>query len=433
MTPEAVALLKNLPTSYDAERGLISCILQDPSLLRSLPVYASLFQFDSHKKILAIIAEMEEDKKQIDVLPVWEKIEKTGICQDLEDFENLFYLSVSPSYASFYHEKLNNIAIAREIILCTGTIQARARDGEEPEKLVSEIAKILEKLSVYADRETEEIRTPQDLMQTVEKLYMEDIPTGVRTGWYSLDQHFKPRPGELTLITGIPGHGKTAFLDALLINLARIHDWHSLLFSAENLPFENHLATLLEIKTGKPFRKGFHERMSLEEMREGMTFLSNYFTFLDPGKPSLDRLLVLAEKSLKKRHSNVLVIDPWNEIEHGWGVHQTETQYISDCLMKIRRFGRKHKLHIFLVAHPMKPKKEADGSYPPPTPYDISGGAHWRNKADNCMTVYRHISKDGEEDPETEIHITKIRFREVGKIGVVKLAYDRLTGRYSSI
>lgn len=433
MTLESVSLLKNLPTSHDSERGLLSCILQDPSLIRSLPVYANLFQFDSHKKILSILSEMDEEQREIDVLPVWERVQKTGICQDLNDFENLFYLAVSTSYATYYHEKLTNISVAREIILRTGSLQARARDGEEPDELVREIAEILEKLSGYSNRETEEILNPRSLNPLVETLYREDIPSGVRTGWYCLDQHFKPRPGELTLITGIPGHGKTSFLDALLVNLARIHDWKSLLFSAENLPFENHIATLLEIKTGKPFREGFHERMSLSDVQSGMAFVSDYFTFLDPAKPSLERLLVLAEKANKKCPANVLVIDPWNEIEHGWGAHQTETHYISDCLMKIRRFGRKNKLHIFLVAHPMKPKKDPDGSYPPPTPYDISGGAHWRNKADNCLTVYRHISKDGEEDPETEIHITKIRFREVGRIGVVKLHYDRVTGRYASV
>lgn len=433
MTLESVALLKNMPTSHDSERGLLSCILQDPSLLRSLPVYANLFQFDSHKKILAVISELEEDQKPIEVPSVWEKIEKTGICQDLTDFENLWYIAISPTYASFYHQKLTNIAIAREIIFCTHSLQNQARDGSEPQELLTEITKILDKLSTYADQETEEIKPVASLRSLVQTLYREDIPSGERTGWYTLDQHFKPRAGELTLITGIPGHGKTSMLDALLINLARIHGWKTLMFSAENLPFENHIASLLEIKTGKPFRQGFHERMSELELNEGMKFLEDHFTFLDPGRPSVDRLLTLAAKSLKKNPAQVLVIDPWNEIEHGWGQHQTETQYISDSLTKIRRFGRKHKLHIFLVAHPMKPKKDPDGSYPPPTPYDISGGAHWRNKADNCITVYRHIAKDGSEEPETEIHITKIRFREVGRIGVVKLRYDRVTGRYASI
>ena len=34
------------------------------------------------------------------------------------------------------------------------------------------------------------------------------------------------------------------------------------------------------------------------------------------------------------------------------------------------------------------------------------------------------------EDKEVEIHIQKIRFREVGKAGLANLSFDVVTGRY---
>jgi len=60
--------------------------------------------------------------------------------------------------------------------------------------------------------------------------------------------------------------------------------------------------------------------------------------------------------------------------------------------------------------------------------YEISGGAHWRNKADNGICIFR-------EDLllfESEIFIQKIRFREVGKVGSVKLIYSEETGNYDN-
>ncbi len=79
------------------------------------------------------------------------------------------------------------------------------------------------------------------------------------------------------------------------------------------------------------------------------------------------------------------------------------------------------------MAHPTKLKKEpGKKEYPLPTPYDVSGSAASRNKADNCLSIYRHIMKN-----DVEIHVQKIRFKEVGKIGMVTLEYDMVTGRYS--
>ena len=82
------------------------------------------------------------------------------------------------------------------------------------------------------------------------------------------------------------------------------------------------------------------------------------------------------------------------------------------------------------VAHPAKLHREA-GSFPVPSLYDISGSANWVNKADLGVVVHRH---DPEKDPtRADIYIRKVRFKSVGKIGLVSLRWDRSTGRYSEI
>lgn len=427
---KAVAQLKELPTSPVLEQQMLSCLVQWPDLIRELPIYMDHFTHDRYRKIFSVLSDLTEDNIPCDIPLAWKEIERRkweGLCGPFGEFCDEMMVSVSGSNAKYYLSELEKIRHSRKALIEIWRAHKRIMDGDDPDQVLDSIEK-----ENPASISTEIIQ-PQGLISALTTLYIEDLPTGVKTGWASLDPHFRPRSGELTLVTGIPGHGKTSWMDALLINLSRIHGWKTMMFSAENLPFENHLAALLEIKTGKPFRQGFHERMSESEMMEGMEFMNRHFTFLNPEVPSVESILTLAERCLLESSFQVLVIDPWNELEHRWGANQTETDYIREMLTRIRRFGKKHKIHIFLVAHPMKPKKDSDGSYPPPTPYDIAGGAHWRNRSDNCITVYRHISKDGEEDPDTEIHITKVKFREVGKIGVVKLRFDRITGRYCSI
>jgi hypothetical protein len=70
-------------------------------------------------------------------------------------------------------------------------------------------------------------------------------------------------------------------------------------------------------------------------------------------------------------------------------------------------------------------RKPTYETHPVPTPYDISGSSAWRNKADNCITIYRHI-----ESNLVDIHVQKIRLKENGQIGMVTLKYDAVTGKY---
>lgn len=122
------------------------------------------------------------------------------------------------------------------------------------------------------------------------------------------------------------------------------------------------------------------------------------------------------------------MIDPWNELEHTRPQGLSETEHISQVLGKIRRFAHAHGVHIWLVAHPTKLAKDREGGYPVPTPYDVSGSAHFRNKADMALSVWRDVTN---EDAPTQMHIQKVRFRESGQIGMVSLYFDKVTGRYS--
>jgi twinkle protein len=267
-----------------------------------------------------------------------------------------------------------------------------------------------------------------DFRSEILRRYEGEVRRGVSTGWPGMDGHYTVLEGEWTLVTGIPGHGKSEWLDALAVHLAQQHGWNFGMFSPENFPADYHSEKLMEKFIGKPFAAGPSERMEVEELDRAMDFLADHFTFMMPESPSLDALLEQASRLVTRKGIRGLIMDPWNEIEHGRAAGQTETDYISLALSKIRKFCWAHGVHTWVVAHPAKLYKDKDsGDYPIPTPYDVSGSAHWRNKADNCITVYRHVR---DENKPVEIHIQKIRKKFVGRVGMVELHYDRVTGQY---
>jgi twinkle protein len=185
---------------------------------------------------------------------------------------------------------------------------------------------------------------------------------------------------------------------------------------------------LAEKYIGKPYNPGPHVRMTHQEASKAKDWIAGHFHWVMPEKPSLDEILDKARALVFRRGARVLVIDPWNEVEHSRPPGMTEAEYVSESLMRLRRFARKHELLLIVVAHPRLLEKKADGSYPVPTPYDISGGAMWRNKADNCIAVYSPNLTD--PSGAIEIHVQKVKFKLFGQVGMVPMTWDRLTGRY---
>jgi twinkle protein len=235
------------------------------------------------------------------------------------------------------------------------------------------------------------------------------------------------RPGEFTVVTGVPGSGKSAWVDDLAVNMAAMHDWRIGVYSPENQPVARHITMLAAKYVGLPFFDGPTPRMTIEQASDAHAWLDEHFAFLLPKEPTLDCVLDLARALVYRKGIRGLILDPWNEIDHSRPAGLTETEYISQSLSRIRAFARDNGVHVWVVAHPTKLIKDVSGHYPVPTLYDIAGSAHWYNKADNGISIWRDKEDAG---TPVDIHVKKIRFREVGQLGIAQLHYDPPTGRF---
>jgi len=260
------------------------------------------------------------------------------------------------------------------------------------------------------------------------------LPPGQKTGWSSLNGLYSVSTGQWTCVTGVPNSGKSEWLDALLVNLAKNDNWKFFVFSPENWPLALHHAKIIEKYIGKPFTPGPTPRADEDEVEAAEEWMRGKFFFCKPDKP--DVLAILDEAGQLKpwgdppRFKVGVVIDPWNQLEHYRPSHMTETEYISQTLSYVIERVREYNIHLWLVAHPAKLYRDRDGKYPVPTPRDIAGSAHFWNKADNCITVHRD-QVEGSQD--VDIHVQKVRWKHIGRIGLATLRYDKATGRYFDI
>jgi len=262
---------------------------------------------------------------------------------------------------------------------------------------------------------------------------------GESTGLKALDEIYRVGRGALDIWTGIPSHGKSGVLDQIAVNLAKGKKWRFAVYSAENLPYPRYKVRLLEKWTGLYLRRtdmDLSARISRDECRALERRFDRHFDFIAAEDlQSVDSILEAASILDDENKIDGLIIDPWNELDHSRSGSLTETEYISAALGRLRAFARSRSVHVWVIAHPTKLTANGDGSYGVPSLYSISGSAHWANKADTGVVIWRDkaILADGFQSNVTKFVVRKMRFRQYGRDGEAEIAFMRTFEGYEDL
>nr|WP_302830769.1 bifunctional DNA primase/helicase [uncultured Bacteroides sp.] len=273
----------------------------------------------------------------------------------------------------------------------------------------------------------EGVFTADDLKDDLRSVYENGLKRGAETGWDNFDLYCTMELRRLMVVSGLPGDGKSEWVDELVMRLCLRHDWKVGYFSPENLPITYHLCKLAEKLTGLAFNP--QTGMTEEIYRQASRFLTENVTHILPGNEdyTLDTVLEKARQLVILRGIRILVIDPLNRLDQRLPTGQTELQYISSLLNQLSRFAVRNQCLVILVAHPRKiNRNQLNGVRRRVEMNDIAGSADFGNKSDFCVIVDREDDKG-----LVNIFIDKVKFKHLGNRGEVKFVYNRVNGRYS--
>ena len=90
------------------------------------------------------------------------------------------------------------------------------------------------------------VYSADDYDSQVDLLYEKGNGKGVSTGFVTLDDLYTIAAGQLSVVTGLPGSGKSEFVDALMVNLAQKQNWTFCVASFENPRSHTHCQTKRE-------------------------------------------------------------------------------------------------------------------------------------------------------------------------------------------
>jgi twinkle protein len=266
---------------------------------------------------------------------------------------------------------------------------------------------IIEMTSLYAD---------------IRDLYERGVQKGKEIGIQKIDEFISWETGRLAIVTGIPSSGKSEFVDYIVTKLNIIHGWKAAYFTPENYPLKFHYAKIYEKLIGKKFNNTKSSELEFDMAYDYVK--DNFFYILNEEDFKVKSILDSAKILIKTRGIRIIVIDPYNKLEHQY--KDSETQYISRFLDEIITFAKINDILLFLVAHPRKMNK---GEVP--TLYDISGSANFYNKTDYGLTVHRKVCDEGTMINEVDIYFQKIKYKHLGSQGVINLKYDYDSGRFN--
>lgn len=267
-----------------------------------------------------------------------------------------------------------------------------------------------------------------DVWNELTDFYHNGLPEGDRTGDHEFDEHLRFMPGELTIITGIPGHGKSIFLDQISLRLCLTADWQFAVFSPESYPLSMYYSRLIKRLTGEKLGKFNLVEADLIAAKDWLK-AKYHLIFPEDEGFTLDIILNKTRQLVLRKGVNALIIDPWSYIESEMPNGFNDVKFIQESLRKIVAFARKMGIHVFLVAHPTKMLKDKDtGIYIIPNLYNISGSAHFFNMPQNGFTVYRNHSTE-----KTEVHIQKVKWEHLGKLGMIEYQYNPYNSRFTKV
>ena len=245
-------------------------------------------------------------------------------------------------------------------------------------------------------------------------------------GIKDLDYLFKPKRGEITLLTGIGNYGKTAWQKSQLLSRIIVYGEKIATFSPEDTPAEEYFHDFVEMLLGCECTPFNPNRPSDDIYEAAYDYISKHIFYISA------EMLSPTPQYIKEKFLELIVqekvdfccIDPFNQMTNDYkGFGGRTDKYLETLLADFSRFAKKNDVYFWIIAHPKLMERDRSGNYKCPDVFDINDGAMWNNKMDNITVYHRPFAQTDVSNPLAEFHTKKIKKKSVGRKGFISVEY----------
>ncbi len=421
-----------------SEQSVIGAALLDPERTDDVPLAPEDFANLGHAITWRTLRAMRDTGETVDVLTVAETLERRG---DLDRVGGLSYLTElvhnTPSAANIsrYAKAVMDRSVRRKLLAALAEIGKGVEGGQD----VAEVLGMAQDriMSIGAKAETSAPVHVMDIAR--ERLNVLDDrysgnDDGRSTGLTDLDEKLgKIRPGDLVVIAGRPGMGKSAFAMQLIESMSS-SDRPGLFFSLEMSAGQ--LVDRILSSAGRVNLKKFRSADFHDEDWTGLTAalgsVQGMPVYIDDHATGIGQILSTM-RAFKRRHGGIgaVVVDYIGLVQSEGDTREQEIARVTRALKLTAK-----QLGCPILALSQLNRKVEDRGDRRPLQSDLRESGAVEQDADAILMLYRDevYDKDSEHKGICEVLIRKNRHGETGMVPVVFRAdvvrFENYAGQY---
>lgn len=423
--------------STDAEQSVIGALLLPGSnaVDRIGHLKPGHFFSEAHRVIFSEILTMAAQSQAVDPVTVAERLDSAGLSEKTGGLVYLGEIAANtPSAANVgrYAQQVIDKALERELVAASGRIhEIAAGVGSTADKLAAAQSVIM------AITETAEPHKPQLIRDVLVRAVAaierrgEGQDSAMATGFPAVDAKLSGgfRRGNLIIVAGRPGMGKTAFAGCMALHAA-LTGVPTLFLSMEmadteladrmiaiagRVPLDDILAGNMEGEAGDRILAGtarLHELPLIIDEQGGLSLFD----------------IATKARSVRRQHGLGLIVVDYLQLASGDGKNRnSELEVITRGLKALAK-----ELQIPVIALSQLSRKCEERTNRRPIPSDLRESGAIEQDADIIMFVYRddEYNQNSPDAGTAEIIVAKNR---QGATGMARLAYIANQTRFASL
>lgn len=205
--------MNNLPSTIEGEKAVLNCLMNNPSAIHDVDGYINknIFYDKLNSRVYEIISEMVRTNEPVDLVTMITKVSlkdvQDGVTQDylIDIYTNN---QATPSNIKYYARQVYEKYLQRKVVEnCTNIYNSAMESGEDVYELMTDTYDTMGRL--IECRPTATISMESVLDDTIKSIENSDVNI-IKTGFTKLDDLSGGMTrGEITILGGRPGHGKT--------------------------------------------------------------------------------------------------------------------------------------------------------------------------------------------------------------------------------
>ena len=436
---------RGMPNNLEAERALLGSVLLDNTALDFIlaDMGPEDMYSDAHKLTLQRMVDMAEAGKAIDLVTLAENLSVSGFLEKaggaaylaaLTDGVPIGTSAAVPDYINIVKEK----STARRLIGAASAVIMRAQEGIDPIEAQIDTAQSM-MFDIGQQRTITGFETPKQIFNdgigSLEKM-MTPQPglSSVLTGFEDFDAITGGwRPGDLIILAGRPGMGKTALALNSATNITLKQKRSVGMFSLEMMKTALVIRILCaEAKVDSwRVRRGIASREDWAKMTNAMPLVFSAPLYIED-TPGLTMSQMRAKaRRLKAEKDICLLIVDYLQLIRGDGRHENRTQEVSAISHALKGLAKELRIPILALCAMSRDIEKRTGADRRPRLSDLRECGDIEADADIVTFLYRKAKEDTEEQTPSASAITAcVAKQRDGPTGEVTIPFQKRWVRF---